>query len=342
MFIQKIFLVVFCALSITAHAEYDLKLSADDQKWLLPNSPSAPSNNLVTPERVALGKTLFFDPRISKDGNTSCATCHNPSLGWSDGRPKAIGFKGKELSRASPTIINTAYNYIQMWDGRKSDLEDQATGPMLSKDEMHTDLPKIEQWLNSNKEYKEMFAKAYPGEKINADTMSKAIASFERTIISNNSPFDRWLKGDKEALTQKQVRGFRLFEEPTKGNCAICHSAPNFTNDGFHNIGLKSYDELNADVGRFAIKALPSLKGAFKTPTLRDVTMTAPYFHDGSAETLTEVVQFYNRGGDSKKDISPDIKALYLSEQEVADIVAFIEALTSPQLQIELPVLPKP
>ena len=334
-------LAALCVLPSAVYADYAKQPTAADQKWLLPAAPPAPVDNKMTPERVALGKALYFDPRISGDGVTSCATCHNPALGWSDGRAKAIGVKGKELGRASPTIINTGYNTIQMWDGRKRDLEDQATGPMLSPDEMHVDMHATEQWLNTNPGYKALFSKAYPGEAINSVTMSKAIASFERTVISNNSPFDRWLKGDSKALTEQQVRGFRLFEDPNKGNCAICHSAPNFTNNGFHNIGLKSYEELNGDLGRFAIKAIPSLKGAFKTPTMRDVSMTAPYFHDGSAKTLFDVVQHYNRGGDTKKDLSPDIKPLQLSDTEVADIVAFIEALTSPQLQVILPELPK-
>ena len=335
-------LVAIGALSCAAQAGYLMQPTPDDQKWLLPNSAPYPEENQPTPERVALGKVLYFDPRLSGDGVTSCATCHNPGLGWTDGRAKAVGFKGKELGRASPTIINVGYNTIQMWDGRNKSLEDQATGPLDSRCEMRSDIVILEKWLSTNAEYKALFTKAYPNEAIGRVTLSKAIASFERTIISNNSPFDRWLKGDAKAMTAQQIKGFRLFEDQRKGNCAICHSAPNFTDDGFHNIGLASHENPDADLGRFAIKRIPSLRGAFKTPTLRDVTMTAPYFHDGSVKTLADVVAHYKRGGDTKKDLSPDIKPLLLSNQEVEAIVAFMEALTSPQLQVTLPILPKP
>ncbi|MES2823861.1 MAG: cytochrome c peroxidase [Pseudomonadota bacterium] len=323
-----------------AYAGYKMQPTVEDKKWLILDLPPFPEGNQPTPERVELGKMLYFDPRLSGDGITSCATCHNPGLGWTDGRAKGVGFKGKELDRASPTLINAAYSSLQMWDGRIKNLEDQVTAPMISPDEMHTDMQVMEKWLNTSSEYKILFSKAYPGEAIDRATVAKAIASFERTILSTNSAFDRWLKGNAKAMTEQQIRGFRLFEDPTKGNCAICHSAPNFADDGFHNIGLKSFDAPNADPGRFAIKAVPSLKGAFKTPTLRDVAMTAPYFHDGSATTLKEVIEHYNRGGDSKKNLSPNIKSLNLSDKEIMDIVAFMAALTAPQLQVTLPILP--
>jgi len=334
-------LVAIGTISCSVQAGYPMQATPDDQKWLLPDAPPYPEENKPNPERIALGKALYFDPRVSADGVTSCATCHNPGLGWADGRPKALGFRGKELGRASPTIINAGYNSIQMWDGRNKNLEDQATGPMDSPDEMHTDMAVLEKWLNTNAEYNALFAKAYPNETINRATLSKAIASFERTIISNNSAFDRWLKGDVKAMTVQQIKGFRLFEDQRKGNCAICHSAPNFTDNGFHNLGLASYEKIDADLGRFAIRPIPSLRGAFKTPTLRDVAMTAPYFHDGSVKTLADVMAHYKRGGDTKKDLSPNIKPLPLSNPEVEAIVAFMEALTSPQLQVTLPILPR-
>jgi cytochrome c peroxidase len=321
-------------------AEYVLSVKKEDSVWLLPKTPAAPAGNLPTPARVALGKALFFDPRLSSDGNMSCASCHNPLFGWSDGLPTSKGFKSQVLGRASPTIINTAYNTLQMWDGRKESLEDQAIGPLESPNEMATDLNALFTWLNADPTYTAMFAKAYPGEAIDRNTLSKGIASFERTIVSNNSPFDRWLRGDKKAMNPKQVLGFRLFEDPAKGNCVVCHQAPNFTDGGFHNIGLASYGNSNPDFGRFAIKAFPSLKGAFKTPTLRDVALTAPYFHDGSAKNLTEVVELYRRGGVVRTDLSKNIKPLKLSQDEVAAIVAFMNALTSPSKPFILPTLP--
>ncbi len=317
-----------------------LSPTKEDQKWLLPKAPPSPGDNQPTPERIALGKALFFDPRLSSDANLSCAGCHNPMFGWTDGMPTAKGSKSKVLGRATPTIVNTGYNTLMMWDGRKNSLEDQAMGPMESMNEMAMDLNALFKWLDSTPEYKAWFAKAYPGEAIDSKTVSKAIAAFERTVVSNDSPFDRWLRGDKHALTKQQIIGFRLFVDPNKGNCAACHQAPNFTDGGFHNIGLPTYDGPTPDMGRFAIKPLPSMKGAFKTPTLRDITLTAPYFHDGSAKTLADVVEHYNRGGVAKADLSPNIKPLNLNAEEQAAIVAFMQGLTTPPKPVTLPTVP--
>jgi cytochrome c peroxidase len=309
-------------------------------QWLLPKQPPSPPDNQPTRARVELGKMLFFDPRLSADGNLSCANCHAPFFGWSDGLPTAKGIKSKVLGRATPTVINSGYNTIQMWDGRKSSLEDQAMGPMESMDEMAMDLKLLFAWLQRTPGYKSAFAKAYPGEAIDHKTVSKALASFERTLVSNNSPFDRWLRGDKQSMTPQQVRGFRLFSDPDKGSCATCHHAPNFTDNGFHNIGLASYERPSPDMGRFVIKPVTSMRGAFKTPTLRDVALTAPYFRDGSAKTLMETIDHYNRGGVSAKDRSPQIKPLNLTRAEKEDIVAFLQALTTPPKPFVLPVLP--
>jgi cytochrome c peroxidase len=312
------------------------------QEWLLPDAPEYPKDNKPNNDRIELGKMLYFDNRLSGDGNMSCATCHSPMYGWSDGLPTARGVKSKVLDRASPTIINTGYNSIQMWDGRKATLEEQAMGPMEANVEMNMDIDRLFKWLNGNQGYINAFERAYPGMGINADTVSKAIASFERTVISNNSPFDHWVKGDKDAMSEQQVRGFKLFVDKEKGNCAVCHSAPNFTDNGFHNIGLASFGEETPDVGRFAQKPLKLMKGAFKTPTIRDITLTAPYFHDGSANTLEEVVEHYAKGGVVKTNLSPNFKdGLDLTEQEKADLVEFMKALTSPQKKMTLPVLPE-
>lgn len=321
-------------------ADYAMTPTKEDRKWLLPKQPPAPADNKPNAARIELGKTLFFDPRLSSDGNLSCAGCHNPMFGWSDGLATAKGSKSKVLGRATPTVVNTAYNGLQMWDGRKASLEDQAMGPMESMDEMAMDLGALFKWLDAQPAYKAMFAKAYPGEAIDSKTVSKAIASFERTVVSNDSPFDRWLRGDRKAMTKQQVLGFRLFSDPAKGNCAACHQAPNFTDGGFHNIGLASYEGGKGDVGRFAIKPVASMKGAFKTPTLRDITLTAPYFHDGSAKTLAEVVEHYKIGGAEKTDLSRNMKPLDLTREESAAIVAFMHALTSPSKHFVLPKLP--
>ncbi len=306
----------------------------------MPDNPPFPPDNEPNSTRVELGKKLFFDPRLSGAKNMSCATCHNPSLGWSDGLATAKGVKSKVLGRSSPTVLNTAYNSIQMWDGRKKNLEEQAMGPIESPDEMAADVAKMFEFLNANAGYKAEFTKAYPNELIDAKTFGKAIASFERTAISNNSPFDRWLKGEEFAMTEQQIRGFRLFSDQSKTNCTACHQAPNFTDNGFHNLGLASYDKKKPDMGRFKIKPIPSLKGAFKTPTLRDIVLTAPYFHDGSAQTLLDVMQHYKKGGETKKDLSDNIKPLDLSEQDMKDLVAFMQALTSTPKPVTLPSLP--
>jgi cytochrome c peroxidase len=311
------------------------------QHWLLPEKVPHPADNAPTPDRVELGKKLFFDPRISGDGNMSCATCHNPALGWSDGLPTAKGWKSKVLGRASPTITNTGYNSIQMWDGRKASLEDQATGPMLSTDEMNTDIAEALKLLSAKPGYAHAFEKAYPGEGITANTLAKAIASFERTVVSRTSPFDRWVRGDKEAMTEEQIAGFKLFVDPDKGNCAVCHSAPNFTDEGFHNVGLESQRGEGADPGRHAIRPVAILKGAFKTPTLRNVTDTAPYFHDGSAATLEDVIEHYVVGGVVKDNLSPNMKPLNLNGDEKMQLVAFLKALSSPLEAVTLPVLPQ-
>ena len=311
------------------------------QKWRLPATPPHPQDNAPTPPRVELGKKLFFDPRLSGDGNMSCASCHSPMFGWSDGLATGRGAKSMVLGRASPTVYNTAYNSLQMWDGRKKSLEDQAMGPMEASVEMNTDTRKMFAWLNGNPGYRELFQAAYPGKAIDADTTSKAIASFERTIVGNNTPFDQWVAGKQDAMTPDQVKGFALFIDPKKANCAACHAGPNFTDNSFHNLGLASFGHDNPDMGRYAQKPVASLKGAFKTPTVREAAATAPYFHDGSAKTLEEVVNFYIKGGEVKTNLSKSMKELSLTPAEAGQLVAFVNALTSPAKPFTLPVLPR-
>ncbi len=309
------------------------------KSFVLPAKAPHPADNAPNAARVELGAKLYFDPRLSGDGIMSCATCHNPGLGWSDALPRAKGVKSMELGRASPTILNTAYNSIQMWDGRKASLEDQAMGPMQADVEMNSDIVKTFKWLNESAGYKALFEKAYPGEGVTEATFSKAIASFERTAaISNQSPFDAWVKGNAKAMTAEQVQGFKLFNG--KANCIACHSGANFTDNGFHNVGLASFGNTSPDMGRFAHKAVATMKGAFKTPTVRDIERTAPYFHDGSAATLAEVVEHYARGGDVKTNLSPNMKPLDLTAQEKQALVAFMKALTSPYKPVAVPELP--
>jgi cytochrome c peroxidase len=346
--IRLVFLAAFAQIlgfqSLKAAAEsndYILKAGHSSlQEWKLPDAAPYPADNVPTPERVELGKQLFFDPRLSRDGNMSCASCHNPSLGWADGLPTARGANAKALPRATPSVLNVAFNSIQMWDGRFTSLEEQALGPIQAELEMSKDMDILISWLNQSKAYREAFAKAYPRQKIDKQAVAMAIAAFERSIVSNNSPFDRWIKGDASAMNAAEIRGFQVFLDPAKGNCAVCHQAPNFTDNGFHNIGLTSFADPAPDMGRYAQKPVKLMQGAFKTPPLRNVAMTPPYFHDGSAKNLEAVIETYVLGGEVKTNLSPNMKPLTLTARDKRDLIAFLQALTTEPLSITLPVLP--
>jgi len=309
----------------------------DRDKLVVKYSPPAirePLLNRSNPYRVELGKALFFDPRLSGSNWISCATCHNPTLGWSDGLPTAIGNGQKKLKRATPSILNVAYGFLQMWDGRFDSLEHQAMGPIEATGEMNQDPEKVVEELSKIQGYQEMFKDAYPGRGINRDTISAALAAFQRTIVSSDAPFDRWVKGDESAISDAAKRGFEVFEG--KGHCATCHSGYNFTDDGFHNIGLD-----DDDIGRFAVKKVTVLKGAFKTPTLRNVEITAPYMHNGAYRTLEEVIQHYVKGGVKKENLSPNFKQAKLTKYQVSDLIEFLKTLTSDPIAITYPDIPK-
>jgi cytochrome c peroxidase len=323
--------VALLALSGPAGAQVPAP-SAADLQWRLPEVPM-PKENISTPARTELGRVLFFDPRISNAGAMSCASCHEPSLGWADGRKTSI-VGNDVMTRASPTIVNLGYNTLYTWDGRKKNLEEHAVGPHrhLSTPDFKAAAERIAKIPG----YQSMFAAAYPGEPIEVETIAKAMAAFQRTVVSKDAPFDRWLAGDTTALTPEQYRGYKVFTDPAKGNCAACHNGPNFTDNGFHNIGLKT-----ADQGRFAFVKIAAMKGAFKTPTLREIEMTAPYFHDGAATTLREVVDYYDKGGEDRSNVSAEVRPLHLTEQEKNDLVAFLRSLTSKFVAVVRPVLPQ-
>jgi cytochrome c peroxidase len=309
-----------------------------DRVWLL-GEPGAPEDNKPNTARIVLGRALFFDPRLSGNGTVSCATCHNPALGWSDGLATGVGINGTVLGRATPTIVNTAYNTQFMWDGRKKSLEDQALGPMKTPEEMRTDFGAAIDLLKRLPDYQAMFKSAYPGEEIAEETIAKAIASFERTVVSKDSRFDRWVAGDRSAITSSEWRGYQVFMDSAKGNCAVCHRPPNFTDNGYHNIGI-AHAPGKEDLGRYKIRPAAILKGAFKTPTLRDIELTAPYFHNGTAATLVDVVDHYVRSGDDQSNLSPDMRKLSLSDSEKSDLVAFLRSLTGTKKAANVPVLP--
>jgi len=337
----KLFLIVLLLYSVSGVSDEYIFKAGDPSLavWLLPNVAPSPDHNPITKEKVELGKKLFFDTRLSGGQEISCATCHSPDKGWSDNLPTGKGHENTVLKRASPTIINTGFNDIQMWDGRSPTLEDQALGPLESDVEMHTNMKDLLRFLK-NSGYKQLFNDVFPQEGISEKTLSKAIAAFERTIVSNNSPFDLWVKGDASALTKNQINGFKLFVDSDKANCAVCHSAPNFTDNGFHNLGLASFNNKDPDLGRYNKVPIKLMKGAFKTPTIRDITLSAPYFHDGSATTLQQVMAHYVEGGKVKTNLSPNLKPLTLTDNEISDVIAFMRSLTTPAPPLELPTFP--
>ena len=323
---------ILCYLTICGAAA-----AATSDPWLRPASAPAPEDNAPTEARIKLGEFLFFDPRLSRKGSMSCASCHNPSLGWSDGLKTAVGFDMHTLPRATPTILNTSFNSIQMWDGRKATLEEQALGPIQAEGEMNLPLPELIARLKAIPGYAAFFEAAYPGMGITETSIARAIASYERTVLSTESPFDRWRMGDQKAVSDSAKRGFELFTG--KANCAICHMGYNFTDNGFHNIGLK--DAGDEDVGRYAQRPLKSMRGAFKTPTLRDIALTAPYMRNGAYATLREVVEHYNRGGDTRENLDINMVPLNLTDAEVTDLVAFMDSLTGAPRVVNVPSLPR-
>ena len=282
---------------------------------------------------IELGKVLFFDTRLSINHGQSCASCHNPDLGFSDGMASGVGTMGGSLGRNTPHLYNLAWASAMFWDGRMETLEEQALGPIEAAGEMNMPLNQLLPRLKKVRYYRETFTKVYGDEGINKTNLGRAIAAFERTIISDNSPFDQYIAGDKTAMSPAAIRGLEIFKG--KGNCIDCHDGANFTDDSYHNIGVN-----NGDEGRYAVTGNKNMKGAFKTPGLRTIIYSAPYLHDGSAASLEEVIDFYNKGGNGGENIDKLIKPLGLSKQEKFDLIAFMGALTSPVI-IKRPRIPK-
>ena len=310
-------------------------LDAMKAQYRRPASIPFPKNNPYTPEKLALGKKLYFDTRISVSSAQSCASCHSPAFGWADGLPVGVGFGMAQLGRHSPTIVNAAWGAIFMWDGRLADLEEQALGPIQSPGEMNMPVEQLMQRLGTIPEYKPLFAAAFPGEAMNPKTHAKAIATYERTVVSQRAPFDDWVDGSEQAISEEAKRGFALFN--TKAQCSSCHEGWNFTNDGFQDIGLPSDD---VGRGKF-VPGVLKMQHAFKTPGLREITRRSPYMHDGSLATLEQVVDHYDKGGVGRPSRSDLMKPLGLTPQEKSDLVAFMKTLTSDLAPTAVPVLPR-
>lgn len=322
-----------------------------------------PPDNPQTPEKIALGQQLFFDARLSADGTVACSTCHNPARAFTDGRPVSIGYKGRVGQRNAPTILNALYNKTQFWDGRVATLDEQAALPIVNSVEMgQPSLEAAVARIAAVREYQHAFKRVFGGPP-NGPNLLRAIASYERTQVAFDSPFDRYIAGDKNAIEPSAKRGWNIFN--SRGRCNKCHALaddkPNlttFTDNDFHNIGIgiirhnvvalarqaeqlvNSGDSLAVDnaaiqtemsaLGRFLISKKEADIAAFKTPDLRNVVLTAPYFHDGSQATLWDVVDHYNKGdGLNDPYLDEDIQPLALKEGDIDDVVAFLASLTS-------------
>lgn len=324
-----------------------------------------PPASPLTPEAVALGKTLFFEPRLSGDGTVSCASCHDPARAFTDGRPTSVGIKGRVGQRNAPTLLNALYNKTQFWDGRVNTLEQQAALPITNPFEMGSDsVADAAVRIAGDKDYQEQFKAAF-GRGVNEQDLVRAIAAYERTLTSFGSPFDRFIAGDQGALSESAKHGWELFN--TKARCNKCHALDEkvrdptvFTDNDFHNIGIgilkhhvvplvqqterelaqgllpvvdaKAIESEISALGRFLITRKESDIAAFKTPDIRNILVTGPYFHDGSQETLWDVVDHYNHGdGVTNPWLDEDIQPLALTEPEIDDLVAFMASLTSPE-----------
>ena len=323
-----------------------------------------PASNPLTKGKLELGKQLYFDPRISKNGTISCATCHNPAKGWTDNLPTSIGILGQVGSRNAPTVLNTVYGKSMFWDGRAPSLEGQSQGPPQNKIEMgDQSYEEIIDRLRTIPGYVEQFKRVF-GTEVTLDGIAKAIATFERVnALSGASAYDKYQDNatpdHNKSLTESQKRGMVLFglqlnaddefkSDAVRGkaSCTKCHASFNFTDEQFHNLGVGWDAKQSAfkDTGRWAVTPTgaknPAELGSFKTPTCRDVERTPPYMHDGSEPTLEAVIEYYDRGGNPNPALDKDIKPLKLTKQEKADLVSFMKALTGTPLKVDLPTLP--
>lgn len=284
-----------------------------------------PADNPLTKEKIELGRALFFDKRMSKDNTIACASCHMAKKGFGDGMPVSTGIKGQKGGRSAPVSFNRVYSKAQFWDGRAATLEDQSIGPFAnpiehgfaSHDEMVAKMKKMPG-------YRKLFQEVFGGE-ITIQDVGRAVASFQRTILSGNSAVDKYdLGGDQNALSDSAKRGLELFRG--KARCTRCHSGFNFTDEKFHNLGI-GWDDNKVDLGRYMETKNPEDIGAFKTPTLREIARTAPYMHDGRFKTLEEVVKFYNQGGVKNPHQDNTIIPLEMTDEEQQDLVAMLKSL---------------
>ena len=301
----------------------------------LPTKAPEPADNPTTPAKVTLGQILYHDPRLSSTGTVSCASCHNTMLGGEDNRPNSMGVNGQTGGRSAPTVWNSAFNTVQFWDGRAASLEDQAAGPVTNPIEMGMkDWDDVVTRLNKIEGYEALFQKAFGTGAISKDNATKAIAAYERTLITPNSPYDQYVKGDKSALDSQQIKGMEKFAEL---GCAGCHSGPAFNGPGtyqkfpmFSNGYFEAQYKISKDLGRQEETKKRSDAHFWKVPTLRNIALTAPYFHNGSVKSLDLAVKLM-----AKLQLQKD-----LPKDDIEDIVAFLNGLTGEFPKQKMPVLP--
>lgn len=293
-----------------------------------------PESAEYSPQLATLGKMLFFDPRLSGAKNMNCASCHNPSFGYEAPVPGSVGAQNTALGRNSPTILNMAWVSPNFWDGRAGSLEEQAQGPISAAAEMNGNFHKIVADLGSVADYGAWFEEVFPGQGITQENILTAIATYERTVVSGWSPFDRWVDGDEKAVSESVKRGFDLFTG--KAGCSNCHAGWNFTDNQFHDIGLAT-----EDIGRAKLEPdNPLAMHAFKTPGLRNTAYRAPFMHNGSVATLEDVVLHYDGGGVPRPSRSPLMTPFELTDGERQDLIDFLRSLTAEQQESSLPTLP--
>jgi cytochrome c peroxidase len=299
----------------------------------LPSQPIT-RDTAVTVEAIAIGQRLFFDPLLSVNKTIACANCHKPQYGFADNKSLSPGANGETSRRHAPTLLNTTYFNSLLWDGRAASLEEQVKFPIECPGEMANTIAVVEQRLNADPRYRQGFAKAWGPGPITFEMVEKSIASFERTLLSGNSPFDRWKYGhDQNAVSDSVKRGFTVFSSRKKGNCAVCHLIGKkyalFTDNKFHDIGVGVRSGIISDPGRYDVTHDEADRGKFKTPSLRNVALRAPYMHDGSLKDLKQVLDFYIGAGNSHPNLDKEIHTLdFLTGQERRDLLAFLNSLT--------------
>jgi cytochrome c peroxidase len=306
------------------------------EKYRRPSEIPFPEGNAYSEAKSKLGKMLFFDPILSGSKARACASCHNPNLSWADGLPRAIGEKQAALPLRTPTLLDVAWGGPLGWDGHFRNLEAVAFGPITSPQIMNLPEARLVERLSANPGYVAAFHRAFGEGPITRRKIELALATFERSIVSDEAPFDRWIKGDENAISDQAKRGFDLFNG--KANCASCHGGWSFTDGSFHDIGVARGNDIGR--GKLFPKSV-KLRYAFKVPTLRDVARRAPYMHDGSIATLDDVIELYDRGGIARPSRADEIKPLGLSAAEKADLLAFLKTLTGKPEPVSTPTLPR-